>query len=123
MISHLHIHTLLFGDELATLHLLLSFMGQDLVTQGLVQLNNRHFSLTRLKALFLQKLTIFIVISVAHGMDSLFGNQHLLRELTIYFYIANEALLILEHATQLHLLVPTKLKQVIQQLLQKQEES
>lgn len=60
-----------------------------------------------------KKIMIFALIAVAHFVDQLVGNEHLIRDATIFFYMANEILSITENAGRLGIPIPTFLKNAI----------
>ncbi len=66
----------------------------------------------------LKKIVMFIVIAVAFAMQNLMNNSVPLREVVIMFYIANEALSLLENAA-VFIPIPQKLKDVLLQLRDK----
>lgn len=69
----------------------------------------------------LKKVLILVVVAVA-----VIAEQHLgipaIREIVIMFFVVNEAISILENASQLGLPIPSKLKEVLLQLREKKEE-
>lgn len=66
----------------------------------------------------LKKIVMFIVIAVAYVIQELIGGKIPLREVVIMFYIANEALSLLENAA-VFVPIPEKLKDVLLQLRDK----
>jgi len=66
----------------------------------------------------LKKIVVFIIIAVAFAMQNLMNNTIPLREVVIMFYIANEALSLLENAA-IFIPIPQKLKDVLLQLRDK----
>ena len=69
----------------------------------------------------LKKIVMFIVIAVAFSIQGLMGNAVPLREIVIMFYIANEALSLLENAA-VFIPIPERLKEVLLQLREKDTE-
>lgn len=69
----------------------------------------------------LKKIVMFIVIAVAFVIQELIGSTVPLREVVIMFYIANEALSLLENAA-IFVPIPDKLKDVLLQLRDKDTE-
>lgn len=63
----------------------------------------------------LKKIMMFIVIATSHIIQELLGGQVAIREIVIMFYIANEALSIVENAA-IFIPIPEKLRQVLLQL-------
>jgi toxin secretion/phage lysis holin len=60
-----------------------------------------------------QKILIFALISVAHMIDRVIGVEHLIRDATIFFYIVNEIISIIENAKRAGLPIPEFLIKVI----------
>ena len=69
----------------------------------------------------LKKIVMFIVIAVAYAIQLLVNDTVPLREVVITFYIANEALSILENAAEF-IKIPDKPKSVLLQLRDKNSE-
>lgn len=69
----------------------------------------------------LKKIVMFIVIAVAFAIQELIGGTIPLREVVIMFYIANEALSLLENAA-IFVPIPDKLRDVLLQLRDKDPE-
>lgn len=63
-----------------------------------------------------KKVMIFSIVAVAHLIDTAIGENHLLRDAVIYFYLANELLSILENAGRTGLPVPDQVKNAVQVL-------
>lgn len=70
----------------------------------------------------LKKIVMFIVIAVAFMIQQLIGGTVPLREVVIMFYIANEALSLLENAA-IFIPIPDKLRDVLLQLRDKDKDS
>ncbi|MGX2959389.1 phage holin family protein [Peribacillus sp. JNUCC 23] len=58
-----------------------------------------------------KKVMIFAI--VAHLIDTAIGENHLIRDAAIYFYLANELLSILENASRTGLPVPSQIKNAV----------
>jgi len=69
-----------------------------------------------------KKVGLFIVIAIAHQLDGILGSGHGLRDATVFFYIANELLSIVENAGRIGLPLPPKIKQVITLFKEKEEQ-
>ena len=64
-----------------------------------------------------RKVVIFILVSIAHIIDSkILGNGSAIRTAVIFFYISNEGISILENAARIGLPIPEKLMEVLHQL-------
>ena len=69
-----------------------------------------------------RKVTIFALVGVAHIVDrELLGNTELLRDAVLFFYLANEALSILENAHTLKIPLPEVLVKHLLQIRGKGE--
>ncbi|NKQ20485.1 holin family protein [Brevibacillus laterosporus] len=66
-----------------------------------------------------RKLFIFGIIAIAHMLDTALGDQHVIRSATIFFYMANELLSILENAGRIGLPVPDVVKRAVEVLKDK----
>ncbi len=63
-----------------------------------------------------KKVLIFSIVTVAHLLDSILGNQHYIRDATILFYLVNEILSIIENAGRAGVPVPTVLINAVKAL-------
>lgn len=63
-----------------------------------------------------RKVFIFLVVAVAHQVDSVLGDQHMLRDATIFFYLANELLSIIENGGRLGVPLPAVIKKAVEVL-------
>ena len=69
----------------------------------------------------IRKVTIFLVVGVAHVVDGAIGNGELVRTATLIFFISNEGISLLENAGRIGLPIPPKLKGILSQLHNKSE--
>ena len=70
-----------------------------------------------------KKVVIFMLVGVANILDmEVIGTGSVLRTAVIFFYLSNEGISMLENATHLGLPVPTKLKDVLEQIHNRSEE-
>ena len=64
-----------------------------------------------------RKVLIFMLVGVGHALDThIIGTGSVLRTAVIFFYLSNEGISILENAGHLGLPIPEKLKAVLEQL-------
>ena len=64
-----------------------------------------------------RKVVIFILVSIAHIIDSkILGNGSAIRTAVIFFYISNEGISILENAVRIGIPIPQKLMDVLHQI-------
>lgn len=106
----------MFGGWSALLSILLAFVIADYVTgimAGYVEgkLNSK----IGFKAIP-KKVMIFILVAVAHLIDTSLGQNHMFRDAVIFFYLGNELISILENAGRIGVPVPEQLRQAIQVL-------
>ena len=70
-----------------------------------------------------RKVLIFALVGVGHVLDThVVGTGSALRSAVICFYLSNEGISLLENASHLGLPVPEKLKAILSQLHNKQEQ-
>ncbi|UHA76075.1 phage holin family protein [Paenibacillus sp. 481] len=68
-----------------------------------------------------RKVFIFMVIALAHQVDKVLGGQHLLRDATIFFYMANELLSIIENGGRIGVPLPPVIRKAVEVLKGKGE--
>jgi toxin secretion/phage lysis holin len=113
--------TYLFGGWSALIKILVAFVVIDYVTGVLAAAyHGKLDSNIGLKGIA-KKVFIFIIVACGHLVDSAMGTQDLVRDAAIYFYIANELLSILENAGEIGLPVPDILKNAIERLKGKEQ--
>lgn len=70
-----------------------------------------------------RKVIIFLLVGVAHMIDKyVIGTGEVLRTATIFFYLSNEGISILENSAHLGLPIPKKLKKALEQIHDRSEE-
>lgn len=69
----------------------------------------------------LKKILMFIIIAVAFEIQKFLNHAVALREIVITFYVCNEAISLLENAAEF-IPIPEKLKEVLIQLRDKEEQ-
>lgn len=69
-----------------------------------------------------RKILILLFVGIANMLDMhVVGSGSMLRTATIFFYVSNEGISILENATNLGLPVPRKIKEILEQLHDRSE--
>ncbi|MGV3139729.1 phage holin family protein [Brevibacillus agri] len=63
-----------------------------------------------------RKVFIFAMVAIGHMVDTALGDQHVLRDATIFFYLANELLSIVENAGRVGLPVPAPIQKAVEVL-------
>lgn len=102
---------------------LLTLMALDFLTgilcgakKGELDSHRAYLGITR------KKMMILIMVAVAVVLDRLLNAPDTARVLVIYYYIAMEGISILENAAKLDFPVPSKLKGILLQLQDKEED-
>lgn len=70
-----------------------------------------------------KKVMIFVMIALAHQVDSALGTRNMFRDATIAFYMANELLSIFENAGRMGVPIPERLTQAVEVLKGKSKEA
>ncbi|MEK4381181.1 MAG: holin [Bacillaceae bacterium] len=113
----------LFGGWSALLTVLLTFVVFDYMS-GVVAayLEKKLNSGVGVKGIA-KKVAIFLVVAIANMVDiALGGEVHMFRDATIWFYLANELLSIIENLGKIGVPIPEKLRNAVQVLQGKGEE-
>lgn len=106
------------------LYVLLTFIVVDYLTGVMCAVNNHQLSSSIGFRGISRKVLILILVGIANALDlHLLKNGAVIRTATICFYISNEGISLLENSCRLGLPIPPKLKDVLQQLHDKGEES
>ncbi|WP_081485726.1 phage holin family protein [Bacillus methanolicus] len=112
----------LFGDQSIFLRTLLSFSIIDYGTGTMAAyVEGRLQSAIGFKRIP-KKVVIFALVAAAHLVDRAIGTNNLFRDATIFFYLANELLSIIENAGRIGLPVPEQIRQAVEVLRGKNEE-
>ena len=69
-----------------------------------------------------KKLTYFLVVVLSVEIDNLLGQVGIIRNLVIYFFVANDGLSILENVGKMNIPIPKKLKDSLIQLSEEKED-
>lgn len=106
----------LFGGWSAVLEVLLIFVIFDYVT-GIIGagVEGSLSSAVGLRGIG-RKVGIFVLVAAAHLVDRVLGNAHLFRDTTIFFYLANELLSIIENIGRIGLPIPPAIGQAVEVL-------
>jgi toxin secretion/phage lysis holin len=112
--------TYIFGGWDKVLIALVVFMALDYLTGVIVAIYQKTLSSEIGFKGLLRKCTIIIVLIVAVILDRLLNEgTWVFRTLVAYFYIANEAISLLENSAKIGLPIPKKLLDVLAQLKDK----
>ena len=99
------------------LYALIAFVVIDYITGVMCAvLDHKLSSEVGFKGIF-KKVLIFLLVGIGNIIDTqVIGNGSVLRTAVIFFYISNEGVSLVENAAHLGLPIPTKLKDVLEQL-------
>lgn len=103
------------------LYALITFVVIDYIT-GLMAafIEKKLSSEVGFKGIF-KKVLIFLLVAVANIIDqNLIGNGSAIRTAVIFFYLSNEGISIIENSSRIGLPIPKKLKNVLDQLKDKE---
>lgn len=114
--------TYLIGGWDTVLIVLCMFMAFDYLTGVMAAIYNKQLSSSAGFRGLLKKCTILIVLIVAVLLDRLLNDgTFVFRTLVAYFYIANEAISLLENSGRLGVPIPKKILDTLAQLKDKNE--
>ncbi|WP_339171035.1 phage holin family protein [Anoxybacillus sp. FSL W8-1294] len=104
----------LFGGWHTLLSILLAFVILDYVSGFIAAgIEGKLNSSVGMKGIA-KKVAVFFVVAVAHMMDVALGyDGHILRDATIFFFLANEALSILENVGRIGVPIPSALQKAV----------
>jgi toxin secretion/phage lysis holin len=112
--------TYVFGGWDTCLKVLVVFMLLDYITGVIGAIIQKKVSSAVGFYGILRKMTILMVLIVAVLLDRLLlGSAWMFRTLVCYFYIANEAISLLENAVKIGIPIPNKLVDILEQLKKK----
>ena len=99
------------------LYALLAFVAIDYLTGVMCAVVDKKLSsAVGFKGIF-KKVLIFLLVGIANVIDvQVIGTGSVLRTAVIFFYISNEGVSLLENAGYRGLPIPTKMKDVLEQL-------
>lgn len=113
----------LLGGIDGILHALILFVVFDYITGVLRAINEKKLSSSVGFKGISKKILIFILVGVAQALDvHVLGEIGAIRSIVIIFYLSNEGISILENASCIGVPIPSKLKEVLEQLHEKEKE-
>lgn len=108
--------TWLFGSWDLALKVLVSFMVIDYLTGVIVAYINQEIDSKVGFVGLLKKALILVILTVSVLLDRLIGQGWVFRTVTVYFFVANEGISILENVSKTGLPLPEKLLGALSQL-------
>lgn len=108
---------LLFGDLDGLMIALAALMVMDYVSGVLAAIAQKKLSSEIGAKGIAKKVFMLLIVAVANIVDiNVIGEGHVLKSVTIIFYIANECISLIENGGRLGVPVPNKLLEVLEQL-------
>ena len=99
------------------LYALIAFVTIDYVTGVMCAVSDKNLSSEVGFKGICRKVLIFLLVGIGHIIDTqVIGSGSVLRTAVIFFYLSNEGVSLIENAAHLGLPVPSKLKDVLEQL-------
>lgn len=103
----------LFGGWSALLGVLLAFVITDYITGVMAAgIEGKLNSSIGWKGIS-RKVMIFVLVGMAHLVDTALGDSNVFRDATIFFYLANELLSIVENTGRIGLPVPDTIQKAV----------
>lgn len=112
----------LFGEWSALLSVLLTFVVIDYISGVIAAAVDGKLNSHKGWVGIAKKVSIFFIVAVAHLVDTALGDSHIFRDASIFFYIANEVLSIVENIGRMGVPIPEKLTNAVEVLKGKGED-
>lgn len=116
MLSLEHIFLWVFGPSHPTLSALLILMVLDLLTRGLVRLIRPKIRAEWISRTLLKKLLLWMLLTAAHQIDQVLGQDQSLRNAVTYILLGNELFSIVEQMGRAGVPIPEPIRRTIQAL-------
>jgi len=111
----------LFGGWSSLLTILLAFVVLDYITGVAAAAKEGRLNSEVGGWGIAKKVGTFVIVAVAHLVDSALGDAHLFRDAAIFFFLANELLSVIENAGRIGVPIPPVLQQAVEVLRGKGE--
>jgi len=112
----------LLGGCDGLLYALAALVAIDYITGVLCAISERKLSSEIGMRGIIKKVSVFLLVGVAHIVDGVIGSSGVLRSATLMFFISNEGISLLENVARIGVPIPPKLKDVLAQLRQRDED-
>ncbi|WLY86758.1 holin [Staphylococcus phage 351Saur083PP] len=103
-------HMFIYAGDLKLLYFLFVLMIVDIITGFAKAIKNNNLWSKKSMKGFAKKLLIFCIIILANIIDQILQLKGGLLMITIFYYIANEGLSIVENCAEMDVLVPEQIK-------------
>ncbi|WP_305751816.1 phage holin family protein [Mammaliicoccus sciuri] len=107
-------HTFIYAGDIKLMWFLMILMGLDIVTGLSKAVKNKSLWSRKSMFGFARKVMIFCIIVLANIIDQILGLNGGLLMITIFYYIANEGLSIVENCAEMGVLVPKEIAEKLQ---------
>ncbi|MCM1328643.1 MAG: phage holin family protein [Ruminococcus sp.] len=108
---------LLFGDRDGMMTALIALIILDYLSGVIAAVTEKKLSSEVGARGIAKKVFMLLIVAVANIVDiNVIGEGHVLKTVTVIFYIANECISLIENAGRLGVPVPNKLLEVLEQL-------
>ena len=105
------------GDLNGFMYTLVAFIAADYVTAVMCAVRDRALSSKIGWSGIFRKVSIFLLVGAGHLLDKyVLGHDHIVRTAIIFFYISHEGISLLDNAALLGLPIPTRLRNMLAQL-------
>lgn len=102
--------TFLYSGDMKFLYFLILLMAVDVITGLAKAFKNGNLWSRKSMYGIGRKMLVFCIIIVANILDQILGLQNGLLMVTVFFYIANEMLSIVENCAEMNVLVPQQVR-------------
>ncbi|AYP28471.1 holin [Staphylococcus phage Pabna] len=116
-------HMFIYAGDLKLLYFLFVLMIVDVVTGFSKAIKNNNLWSKKSMKGFAKKLLIFCIIILANIIDQILQLKGGLLMITIFYYIANEGLSIVENCAEMDVLVPEQIKDKLRVIKNDSEKS
>ncbi|BAL42320.1 putative holin [Staphylococcus phage S13'] len=116
-------HMFIYAGDLKLLYFLFVLMIVDIVTGFAKAIKNNNLWSKKSMKGFAKKLLIFCIIILANIIDQILQLKGGLIMITIFYYIANEGLSIVENCAEMDVLVPEQIKDKLRVIKNDSEKS
>jgi toxin secretion/phage lysis holin len=110
------IASFLFGGWTQLMTVLVVFIVIDFMSGLVVAGKNGEASSRELWFGVTRKIGTLIIVAVAHLLDTIIGDAHLIRDAAIFFYLAGELLSLIENTGRLGVPIPPVISKAVQVL-------
>ena len=111
----------LFGGWSALLNILLTFVVADYLTGVTAAAKEGRLNSEVGAWGIVRKVGIFAIVALAHLVDTALGDAHLFRDASIFFFLANELLSVIENLGRVGVPIPPVIQRAVEVLRGKSE--